>query len=92
MAGIADGIAPAKKDALKGDGLCPSALPLRQAQFESPCAGHAPTGLCLRGLPADEPFDEDGLYRAMDQMNGQWVGMEKGLYQQSFPARVTVAL
>ena len=44
------------------------------------------------GLPADEPFDEDGLYQAMDQMNGQWVGMEKGLYQQSFPAGVTLAL
>ena len=44
------------------------------------------------GLPADEPFDEDDLYAAMDQMNGHWVGLEKGLYQQSFPAGVTLAL
>jgi transposase len=44
------------------------------------------------GLPADEDFDEDDLYEAMDQMNGQWVGLEKGLYQQSFPTGVTLAL
>ena len=44
------------------------------------------------GLPADEPFDEDDLYEAMDRMNGHWVGVEKGLYQESFPAGVTLAL
>lgn len=25
------------------------------------------------GLPADESFDEDDLYEAMDQMNGHWL-------------------
>jgi len=44
------------------------------------------------GLPADEPLDEDDLYQAMDQMNGHWVGLEKGLYRESFPAGVTLAL
>jgi transposase len=44
------------------------------------------------GLPAEEAFDEDDLYEAMDQMNGQWVGVEKGLYHQSFPTGVTLAL
>lgn len=43
-------------------------------------------------LPAEEPFAEDDLYEAMDQMNGQWVGVEKGLYRRCFPAGVTLAL
>jgi transposase len=44
------------------------------------------------GLAAAQSFDEDDLYEAMDQMNGQWVGVEKGLYRESFPAGVTLAL
>jgi transposase len=44
------------------------------------------------GLPAGEPFGEDDLYEAMDRMNGQWVGVEQGLYRKSFPAGVTLAL
>jgi transposase len=44
------------------------------------------------GLPADEAFAEDDLYEAMDQMNGHWVGLEKELYQKTFPAGVTLAL
>jgi transposase len=37
------------------------------------------------GLPAAEAFDEDDLYAAMDQLNGQWVPLEKSLYQAAFP-------
>ena len=44
------------------------------------------------GLAPTETFDEDDLYQAMDQMNGHWVEMEKGLYQQAFPQGVRLAL
>ena len=37
------------------------------------------------GLSADESFDEDDLYEAMDLLNGQWVALEKRLYQDAFP-------
>ena len=36
------------------------------------------------GLEADESFHEDDLYGAMDQLNGQWVRLEKQLYQRAF--------
>jgi transposase len=39
-----------------------------------------------------EDFDEDDLYGAMDALNGQWVGMEKQLYQKSFPQGVSLVL
>src|SRR5438128_8504105 len=41
---------------------------------------------------ATEDFDEDDLYAAMDQLNGHWVGIEKQLYQKSFPQGVSVML
>ena len=45
------------------------------------------------GLDQDtEDFDEDDLYAAMDELNGQWVGIEKQLYQQSFPEGVSLVL
>ena len=47
-------------------------------------------GAC--GLPADESFDEDDLYGAMDQFSGRWVGMEKALYQNAFPQPVRLVL
>ena len=47
-------------------------------------------GAC--GLPADESFDEDDLYAAMDQFSGRWVGMEKALYQKAFPQQVRLVL
>jgi hypothetical protein len=44
------------------------------------------------GLKSDEVFDEDDLYKAMDAMNGEWVGMEKALYARAFqtPARLVL--
>jgi transposase len=39
-----------------------------------------------------EPFDEDELYEAMDALNGRWVPIEKALYGQAFPARVSLVL
>src|SRR5438094_880152 len=45
------------------------------------------------GLDQDtEDFDEDDLYAAMDQLNGHWVGIEKQLYQKSFPQGVSLVL
>lgn len=41
---------------------------------------------------ATEDFDEDDLYAAMNQLNGHWVGMEKQLYQKSFPKGVSLVL
>jgi transposase len=44
------------------------------------------------GLEADESFDEDDIYTAMDQLNGQWVRLEKQLYQRAFPQSVRLVL
>ena len=41
---------------------------------------------------AREDFDEDDLYAAMDELTGRWVGMEKQLYQQTFPQGVSLVL
>lgn len=41
---------------------------------------------------ATEDFDEDDLYAAMDELNGRWVGLEKHLYQQSFPQGISLVL
>jgi transposase len=44
------------------------------------------------GLEPQESFDEDDLYQAMDQMNGHWVALEKGLYQEAFPDGLQLTL
>lgn len=44
------------------------------------------------GLDSKESFDEDDLYYAMDQLNGQWVNLEKRLYAQAFPQAVRLVL
>jgi hypothetical protein len=44
------------------------------------------------GLSPDESFDEDDLYEAMDLLNGQWVALEKRLYQDAFPQGVRLVL
>ncbi|MGH9725918.1 MAG: IS1634 family transposase, partial [Candidatus Acidiferrales bacterium] len=44
------------------------------------------------GLKADESFDEDDIYAAMDQLTGQWVNFEKQLYQRAFPESVRLVL
>jgi len=44
------------------------------------------------GLKADESFDEDDIYSAMDQLNGHWVSLEKQLYQRAFPQSVRLVL
>jgi hypothetical protein len=44
------------------------------------------------GLSAEESFDEDALYEAMDLLNGQWVALEKRLYQRAFPEGIRLML
>ena len=44
------------------------------------------------GLEATESFNEDDIYTAMDQLNGQWVSLEKQLYQRAFPQAVRLVL
>lgn len=44
------------------------------------------------GLQADESFDEDDLYQAMDQLNGHWVTLEKQLYERAFVQSVRLVL
>ena len=44
------------------------------------------------GLAPDESFDEDDIYYAMDQFNGQWVALEKQLYQRAFPQSARLVL
>lgn len=44
------------------------------------------------GLEAQESFNEDDIYTAMDQLNGHWVSLEKQLYQRAFPQSVRLVL
>jgi transposase len=64
-----------------------------------PCAklslAHQAQGTWLAqacGLDPQESFNEDDLYTAMDQLNGQWVRLEKQLYQRAFPQAVRLVL
>ena len=41
---------------------------------------------------AGEDFNEDDLYAAMDELTGRWVGLEKQLYRDAFPAGVSLVL
>jgi len=64
-----------------------------------PCAklslAHQAQGTWLAaacGLDPGESFDEDDIYAAMDLLNGQWVNLEKQLYQRAFPEAVRLVL
>jgi transposase len=64
-----------------------------------PCAklslAHQAQGTWLAaacGLDPRESFDEDDIYEAMDLLNGQWVNLEKQLYQRAFPDAVRLVL
>jgi transposase len=67
--------------------LCPSSKRALAEQAEGTLLAAA----C--GLdPQAEAFDEDELYEAMDALNGRWVQIEKALYGQAFPQRVSLVL
>ena len=64
-----------------------------------PCAklslAHQAQGTWLAqacGLEANESFNEDDIYSAMDQLNGHWVNLEKQLYQRAFAQAVRLVL
>ena len=44
------------------------------------------------GLPADEKFDEDELYGAMDALTGHWCALEKGLAAETFKEPLSLVL
>ncbi len=44
------------------------------------------------GLPADEPFDEDELYQAMDTITGHWCALEKSLAASAFKQPLSLVL
>jgi transposase len=44
------------------------------------------------GLAPEESFDEDDIYYAMDQLNGQWISLEKQLYGRAFAQAVRLVL
>ncbi len=44
------------------------------------------------GLPADEGFDEDDLYDAMDALTGHWYALEKGLAAETFQEPASLVL
>ena len=61
-----------------------SKLSLRTTSADSALA--ASCGLSQADL------DEDRLYKAMDCLSGNWVGVEKGLYSEAFPSGATLVL
>jgi hypothetical protein len=44
------------------------------------------------GLPADEGFDEDDLYDAMDALTGHWCALEKGLAAETSKEPISLVL
>ena len=65
-------------------------FPCAKLALAEQAAGTALAQTC--GLAAAESFDEDDLYAAMDLLNGQWVALEKRLYQDAFPHGVRLVL
>jgi len=65
-------------------------FPCAKLALSEQAEGTALAKVC--GLSAEESFDEDDLYAAMDLLNGRWVALEKQLYQNAFPAGVRLLL
>lgn len=65
-------------------------FPSAKLSLTEQAAGTALARAC--GLPAEETFDEDDLYEAMDLLNGQWASLERSLYQEAFPQGVRMVL
>jgi transposase len=65
-------------------------FPCAKLSLADKARGTALAAAC--GLPVDEEFDEDDLYAAMDQLNGRWSPLVKGLYHKTFPGTARVVL
>ena len=66
----------------------------RKPSVERPFWSNPAGSRVKRGTPPIAWFrlNEDDLYGAMDQFNGQWVSLEKQLYQRAFPQAVRLVL
>ena len=65
-------------------------FPCAKLALRERAAGSLLAAAC--GLPADERFDEDELYAAMDAMTGHWCALEKGLAADTFKEPISLVL
>ncbi len=90
LAELFSGIAPAHAARLQAIVFSRLLFPCAKLALAEQARGTALAAAC--GLDPDEAFDEDDLYAAMDQLNGRWSPLVKGLYHKTFPDKVRVAL
>ena len=67
-------------------GSCSPVLTFTLKRFSADSALAAACGL------SQKDFDEDLLYEAMDALSGRWSGIEKNLYNISYPDGLTLVL
>jgi transposase len=65
-------------------------FPCAKLALKERAAGSLLAAAC--GLSAQERFDEDDLYAAMDSMTGHWCALEKGLANEAFKEPVSLVL
>lgn len=86
LSGVED---PAERGRLKAMVFARLLFPGSKLSLKTLSADSALAASC--GLSQDD-LDEDRLYRAMDALTGNWVGIEKGLYREAFPGGATLVL
>ncbi len=84
------GIAPSHASRLQAIIFSRLLFPCAKLALAGQARGTTLAAAC--GLPADEAFDEDDLYAAMDQLTGRWSPLISGLYGKAFPEKVRIAL
>ena len=84
------GIAPVHAARLEAMVFSRLLFPCAKLALADEARGTALAAAC--GLPAEESFDEDDLYAAMDQLTGRWSPLVQGLYRKAFPDKVRIAL
>lgn len=65
-------------------------FPCAKLALKERAAGSLLAAAC--GLSAQERFDEDDLYAAMDSLTGHWCALEKGLANEAFKEPVSLVL
>jgi transposase len=65
-------------------------FPCAKLALKESAAGSLLAAAC--GLRADESFDEDDLYEAMDALTGHWCALEKGLAKEAFKEPLRLVL
>ena len=84
------GLAPAVRGRLQSIIFSRLLFPCAKLALSQHARGSLLAAAC--DLPADEAFDEDDLYAAMDHLMGRWSGLVQGLYRKAFPSQVRIAL